>query len=283
MATQNNYGIDFNIRSLGAVEAKLILSLEESRQPSVDLQQATQILGNGKSAQLALLRLVRKGWLDRVGRGRYVLHPGNTGYLDTRIMSPLKFAGNVSPETYVGWWAAAEYHGLTWQHPMLIRVASVKQLRSRHFESSLIEFVKVAPTKLFGFELAKEGFPVSTVAKTVIDCVDKPKFAGGYAEVAIILGNSLDKTDASELVSTAIRNGSISTMQRLGFLLEVVRPSLFDAEQRKKLKDQIGKGSRAKMGNPAFSDGDFGYQSSWHLQVNLNKTFFLGEVDRFGD
>jgi predicted transcriptional regulator of viral defense system len=281
MTREIAYGIEFNIRTLGPLEAKLVLSLEERRITVIDVAGATSILGDSSQARTALLRLERKGWLERVSRGRYVLHPSSTGHLDARVISPLKYAGSIAPDTYVGWWAAAEHHGLTWQHPMLIRVATTRQLRARDFEDTHIEFVKVSRNKFFGFETARDGFAVSTVAKTVIDCIDKPKYAGGFAEAGIILGYSLDKITVDDLINVAIENGSTSTLQRLGFYLSTVRPKLFHADARDALLGQIGASNRSIMGGSTYSKGDFGYQSAWQLQVNLDKTAFLGEVDRF--
>jgi predicted transcriptional regulator of viral defense system len=283
MTKEIAYGMEFNIRSLGPIEAKLVLTLEERRSAVIDVTAAASILGDSAKARTALLRLEKKGWLERVSRGRYVLHPSSTGHLDARVISPLKYAGSIAPDTYVGWWAAAEHHGLTWQHPTLIRVAATRQLRAREFEDTRIEFVKISDNKFFGFETTRDGFAVSTVAKTVIDCIDKPKYAGGFAEVGIILGNSLNKITVDDLVDAALKNGSTSTLQRLGFYVEKVRPKLFHASARHTLLEKIGSGSRSTMGSGTFSKGDFGYQAAWQLQVNLNETAFLGEVDRFGD
>lgn len=283
MTKEIAYGMEFNVRSLGPIEAKLVLTLEERRSTVIDVTAAASILGDSDKARTALLRLERKGWLERVSKGRYVLHPSSTGHLDTRVISPLKYAGSIAPDTYVGWWAAAEHHGLTWQHPTLIRVAATRQLRARDFEDTRIEFVKVSVNKFFGFEVTRDGFAVSTIAKTVIDCIDKPKYAGGFAEVGIILGNGLNKVTVDDLIDSAIKNGSTSTLQRLGFYLDVVRPKLFHARARDTLLEEIGSSSRSTMGSGRPSKGDFGYQAAWQLQVNLNKTAFLGEVDRFGD
>lgn len=283
MAKETFQGFDFNVRTLGSVEAKLVLSMEERRLAAVDTSTAAEIIGDRRKAMDVLVRLHKKGWLERVGKGRYALHSSSTGHLDVRVMSPLKFASAILPDSYVGWWAAAEYYGLTWQHPTLIRVASHKQHRAIEYEGYRIEFVRLADAKFFGFAHdSLTGITVSSIEKTVVDCVDKPRYAGGYAEVGIILGNALEKTTSGKLVEFAIQNGSVSTMQRIGFYLDTVRPNLFDAVSRSKLLRNIGETSRGKMGNPDYRDGDFGYLKDWKLQVHLNRNSFLAEVDRFG-
>ena len=282
MAREDIQGFDFNVRTLGPVEARLVLSMEERRLSAVDTATATDIVGGHRRAINALRRLRRKGWLERVGKGRYALHSANTGHLDVRVMSPLKFASAVVPDSYVGWWAAAEYHGLTWQHPTLIRVASRKQHRAVEYDGCRIEFVSLDNAKFYGFaHVATKVITVSSIEKTVVDCVDKPRYSGGYAEVGIILGYALEKTTSASLVDCVIQSGSVSAAQRLGIYLDTVCPDKFDDASRSKLSGMIGARARAKMGSPDYSDGDFGYLKDWKLQVNLNRNSFLSEVDRF--
>jgi len=274
---------NFNIRSLGPLEAKVILSAEESGDTIIDVERATSILGNRQQAIWALIRLERKGWLQRITPGKYAIYPAKTGAWDARIMSSLKFAASIVEPCYVGWWAAAQHHGLTWQSPSVICVAALKQVRFRMFEHARIEFIKIKPEKFFDIVTdAVDDFPVSSIPKTIVDCVDRPKLAGGAAEVGIILGTGLEKTDAIAVVEAAIRNGSVSAMQRLGFYLDTVRPDLFSAEARGLLKARIGKASRSAFGRTSGESGDFGYQSDWQLQVNIDRQSFMAEVDRFG-
>jgi len=276
-------GFEFNIRTLGPFEAKVMLSAEEARKAVLDIDFAEALLGDRMKAVRTLSRLERKGWLRRVGHGRYVSIPASTGYLDTRMVSVLATAASFVEPSYVGWWAAASHLGLTWQHPTLVHVAALKQVKARLVENAKIEFVKLKPEKFFGFiKDSHDGFCISSVAKTVVDCVDRPDLSGGYAEVGIILGNGVEKSSVKEIVDAALRNGSVSMLQRLGFFLDHVRPDLFDAAARHALRSRIPRTSRSRLGREGSVEGDFGYQSEWQLQVNINRSAFMGEVDRFG-
>ena len=73
MTTESFQGFDFKVRTLGPVEAKLVLSMEERRLSAVDTSTAAEIIGDRRKAMDALVRLHKKGWLERVGRGRYAL------------------------------------------------------------------------------------------------------------------------------------------------------------------------------------------------------------------
>jgi Predicted transcriptional regulator len=59
-----------------------------------------------------------------------------------------------------------------------------------------------------------------TRKKLIVDSVDKIRYAGGIREVFDVLKNGLKKVDVTRLVDYAVRMGSNSLIQRLGFLLE---------------------------------------------------------------
>lgn len=102
---------------------------------------------------------------------------------------------------------------------MLVRVAARKQHKAMEHEGYKIEFVSLTDVKFFGFEYdAMTGITASSLEKAAVDCVDKPRYAGGYAEVGIILGNALDKIEVSKVVDCAIRNGSVSTSIRYSLI-----------------------------------------------------------------
>ncbi len=275
--------IDFNVRTLGGLEAKIVLSAERLKKVEIDVGFAFDVVGDRVQAIRALQRLEKKGWLQRITPGRYLLLAADQGHLDVRALAPYLYATSLAPAGYVGWWTAAAHHGLTWQRPMTIFVASAKQKREADFDGYRIVFVKQPAERQFGIEVdERDTFPVSTISKTVVDCVNRVDLAGGASEVGIILGAGVEKVGVERIVDDALRMSSVSMLQRLGFLLDVVRPDLFDASQRLILKSKIGSSHRSVFGRKAAEDGDFGYIRDWGLQVNLNSPMFRAETDRFG-
>jgi predicted transcriptional regulator of viral defense system len=275
--------IDFNVRTLGGVEAKIILSAERLGKDDVDVDFASSVINDRSQAIRALQRLEKKGWLQRSAPGKYLLLPSNQGHLDVRAVAPYKFAASLVRDGYVGWWTAAAHHGLTWQRPMSIFVSSEKQKRECDFDGFRIVFIKQKADRQFGIQQdERDSFPISTISKTVLDCVDRIDLAGGAAEAGIILGAGVEKAGLKQIVSDALNMSSKSLLQRLGFLLDTVRPDLFDAESRSILKSNIDPGQRSVFGRKVREDGDFGYVRDWGLQVNLNSKMFRAETDRFG-
>ncbi|WP_171049024.1 type IV toxin-antitoxin system AbiEi family antitoxin [Rhizobium sp. MHM7A] len=275
--------VEFRVRTLGALEAKVVLAAENKKVEEINVAFALGVVGDREQAVRVLQRLEKKGWLQRVAPGRYLLYPSELGHLDLRYMTALKFASAIVPEGYVGWWAAAAHHGLTWQRPTSIFIAIEKQKREREFEGFRIVFVKQKPGRFYGVERdGRDNFKISSVAKTVADCIDRIDLAGGVAEAGIILGSGIEKAGLDAVVDETVRLGSTSALQRLGFLLDVVRPDLFHAECRTMLKNRITAGQRSRLGRETRENGDFGFVADWGLQVNVNAAMLKAETDRFG-
>ncbi len=81
--------------------------------------------------------------------------------------------------------------------------------------------VRVKPEKFFGF--AKEWIEETPVTvtdreKTVIDCLDRPEYAGGMVEVAKALENA--SLDRENLNRYARMIGNNAAVRRLGYLSE---------------------------------------------------------------
>jgi predicted transcriptional regulator of viral defense system len=269
---------EFRTRTLGELEAKLYLSLEESGLTVVTLSEAAQFLPE-QQARRALTRLEKKGWLERLRRGRYAVIPSRQGFRDTRIIPSVKFAGDIIPNTYVGWWAAAAFHSLTWQRPFLFHVAALAQHKPTSHEGVTIEFVKIAKQKHFGVDDNNEDRArVSSVEKTALDCLDRPDLSGGIFEAAIILKSAARRVGVRPLIDVAMQMNSIATMRKLGFMLDTAAADLFDADSRAKLMSQIPRSNRTRLGRKEEVAGDFGYVSEWQLHVNISKAELLREV-----
>jgi predicted transcriptional regulator of viral defense system len=276
-------GFDFNVRSLGSIEAMIVLSAEEQKKRDVDVAFAAHLVGDRDQAVRALQRLERKGWVKRLSPGRYLLIGAKYGHLNVGFIPENVFATSLVPGSYVGWWSAAAYHGLSWQRPFTIFVASEFQKREREFEGHRIVFVKQGQARFFGVETdAYEAFPVSSISKTIADCVDRIDLSGGPAEVGIILGFGVDQVGLRSIFDDAVQLNSASVLQRLGFLLDTIRPDVFDADIRSELRARIKPSHRSVFGRKVFEDGDYGYVRDWGLQVNINAAMFRGETDRFG-
>jgi len=163
---------------------------------------------------------------------------------------------------------------------MLVAVASLRQVSPQVIEDTEVRFVKLAERKFFGFttyNLHGREVTLSTPAKTVVDCVDRPDLAGGQAEVAQIVGGAATSVDPQELISTALRMKSKALWQRLGFLADLVGWH-WPEEVRNELRNAIPKSQRSVFGAAERRPEDIGYVSDWGLFVNISEKDLLADV-----
>ncbi len=241
-----------------------------------------ELLGNESTARKVIRNLLRKGWLTRLVAGRYLFLPPEYGPENLGENNAVALASAVVEPSYVGWWAAASYHGFTTQKPMTISVATRRQLSPRTLEGNNIRFVKVVERKFFGFkayDLYGREASLSMPVKTVVDCLDRPDLAGGAAEVARILYGATVDAAPEEVIDTALRMKSTALLQRLGFLADLVGWK-WSAALRARLRAAIAPSTRSVLGRATRADGDVGYVAAWGLLVHATEADLLAEVPK---
>ncbi len=140
----------------------------------------------------------------------------------------------------------------------------------------------MSPRKFFGFQsydVYGRSATISTPAKTVVDCLDRPALAGGPTEVVRIVHGASFDTSADEVADAALRMNSTSLVQRLGFVMDLVGWSL-SPSSRANLKSAIAPSARSVFGQEAHGRGDIGYVAEWGLLVHASRSTLLADVPR---
>ncbi len=272
------------LRTLGPKEALVVLSMTEQGRGVVRAEDVIGLAGSEPAGRRVIRSLLRKGWLSRLVGGRYMFVPPAHGPENTGESNALAMAAAAAEPSYVGWWAAAAFHGFTMQKPMSISVAVQRQMPARLIEGGEVRFVKAAPRKFFGFKTYNvygRDAAISTPAKTVVDCIDRPDLAGGPAEIARIVCGASDEVDAKELVETALQMKSTALLQRLGFLADLVGWS-WPEDVRAALRAAIPKTARSTFGRAERREGDIGYAAKWGPFVHMREQDLLADVPRTG-
>jgi len=274
--------IENNLRTLGPNEAKVALSFREQNRNVVTRADVISLLESVNTAGKVIHNMLRKGWLTRLKGGRYLFLPPEYGPANLGENNPLALASAIVESSYVGWWSAASFHGFTTQKPMTITVATLRQVPARVVEGNEIHFVKVIPRKFFGFKkydvYGREAM-LSTPAKTLIDCVDRPDLSGGPAEVARITYGASTKVSEKDMANSALEMKSTATLQRLGFLADLVGwkwpPAI-----RKRVRNAIPPSTRSTFGRFTRKPGDIGYVNAWGVIVHAAESDLLADVPR---
>ena len=171
-------------------------------------------------------RLVRKGALHRLRRGRYLLRPFRTLLRPTLPSTAVAAAALLHDEPYYlgGPWAAS-YHRLTEQryaslvdafvgHRLVARTLGAGRVRFHAVASDLLAYGTTA-TELEGLAVR-----VSDVERTLLDALDHPRVFWGLDRAVQMAGAHLNRLDRRRLVAHAVRGSKPGTCQRLGVLLE---------------------------------------------------------------
>lgn len=163
-----------------------------------------------RNAYRILKGMTEKGLVERIARGTYALsetYESRTSY---------EIASNLEPASYVGFWSALHFHGLTDQVPRTIFVAVTRQKRSVRIQGQTVRFVRVQPATFFGYR-SYEGAVVSDPEKTLLDCCRLPEYAGGMALVANAIPSDID---IDRILRYAERLDSGAVAARIGYLLD---------------------------------------------------------------
>lgn len=270
------------LRTLGPSESKVVLTFREQGRSVVQVADVRKILSSETTTRKVIRNLLRKGWLSRIVGGKYMFLPPERGPENLGENNAMALAAAVVEPSYIGWWSAASWHGFTTQKPMTVFVAATRQTPAREIEGSQVRFVKIASRKFFGYrtyDVYGRCVAISTPAKTLIDCLDRPDLAGGPSELTRIAESALSQIAFEEVLETATTFKSKAVMQRLGFIVDLVAKPL-PKPLRQSLRDSIPPSYRSHFGRRERRDGDIGYVAAWGLHANARRADLLTDVLR---
>ena len=205
------------------------------RGPVFTFRDALEVSGFDRGyLRVVLHMLERRGWVERIERGKYVILPLEAE--KGRFTLHEFVVGSVLVEpSAIAYWSALHYHGLTEQIPNVVFVQTTCRKKRRELVVFGVRYrvVRVVRRKFFGFEpLWIEGMRVHVTdrEKTILDCLDKPQYCGGVVEVyEALVGGEFDAGRLSEYLK---RFGSGAVAKRLAYLAGLVG---FDVEVPREL------------------------------------------------
>jgi predicted transcriptional regulator of viral defense system len=209
-----------------------------------------------------LNRMEQAGLAIRVERGKFLL----LGLTPEKVLSnPVYIGCHLVSPSYISFWSALHFHGLTEQAPRTVFVAITRRKREIEFRGTLYKFVTLKPNFFFGYrrELTSDlPVIVADEAKSILDSLSLPKYAGGITEVAKALQIAITekRLDIIELIEYAERLHNSSLVSRLGFLLEML------GQPTDGLKASKGP---VRLDPQRTAGGEF--NTRWQLDVNVKR------------
>jgi predicted transcriptional regulator of viral defense system len=226
----------YNPRTLGSREAQVLAWLETERPAVIQVGDVAVAVGISREhARTVAARLERKGWLQRLTRGRYAPLLGDTG--GWAAPDPWAALDGWVRSHYVSFASAAHELGLTPDRPGDVQVAtvfgaalpprmanaSVRLVRLRRFT-----LAGAAKRRLHGHEIWMAG-----PERCIIDSATHLALAGGALGLARMVARAPESLDWHGLVemSEALPRGT-PALRRLGALLEILDIQISPALRR---------------------------------------------------
>ena len=157
-------------------------------------------------ARTILYRAKKDGQIHQVERGKYTMHE-----------DPLVFASYIIIPSYISFWTALQFRGLTEQLPRDFMIASPRPKKPLKFAGARIAFF--TNRHLWGYRKERyQGLDifVAEAEKAIIDCFLLKNVP--FEEAAKAMSDR--KLNTERLIGYVERTGSGALAKRIGFLLE---------------------------------------------------------------
>ena len=248
-------------------EQRLYLFALERRVLTTD--EAVGAHGDGPTARKLLVNLVRKGYLVRVMRGLYGAVPPEFAGTEHEIDRYLVASRAGRAAGALAFHTALELHGVA--NATLNEVYCLTIERIHPFTFQGIDYRFVNASDVFGTaRIVRQGVTVTVTdrERTFLDCIRRPRLAGGLEEMVKSLGmfHTVNTVVIGEYVQ---RFGERSLVQRTGFILSLLQEDL-------RVPDEFLSGLRVGVGDkvyyltPGMGRGVGRLDKEWNVIVPRN-------------
>lgn len=225
---------------------------------------------NEKQLNNWLASKTKSNSIRKVRNGLYVV-VDNAGYV---FSTKFEIASKISKDSFVAYHSALEFYGIANQVFSDVFVCSSTRFNNFVFED--VEYInKVTTNYVEVIDIVSSGVRVSSLEKTIIDCIDNINLAGGIEEILNAL-EQIRVLDEKKLLNVLKSYNKVFLYQKVGFILEHFKEQLnlsndfFDI-CHSKLTDQV----KYLLQNEYKK---IEYNSTWKLMapVNLKSRLYGG-------
>lgn len=271
-------------KSLGPKAAKFILSLYDDSKTIFTIDEASKYLNlKGQSLQKFLNPLIKKGILNRLVSGLYIIVPFELGNTTQFMGNPYVVAREIirmkqkstQPQYFISHASAFELHQMITQPNMDIYATTSKQIKEKvNIQGMRFHFVTTKKRHLFGFKKhwvnKFESILVSDLERTIIDGLKLPEHCGGITEVAKGLWIKRKELSAKKLIEYAEKINSGAVYRRLGYLLDIYK--IATEQELMNLKKNVT-ASYLILDPTQIDEGK--YLAKWKLRLNISEAELL--------
>jgi len=170
-----------------------------------------------------LSRMEEKGFIERIEKGKYLIIPLGSEK-GKYTLHEFVIASYLVEPCAISYWSALHHYGLTEQIPSTVFVQTPARKKKSMLDIFGVNFqiVRVKKDKFFGLRkewIEETAISITDREKTVVDCLDKPHYAGGINEVVKALRDR--SLDPEKLREYALKIDNFAVVRRLGYLCEL--------------------------------------------------------------
>lgn len=262
---------------MSGLEQQLYFSLGEKDQRVFTIQDIKKILNVSIAhARNIASDMVKKNAAERVKSGLFVRIPESVildkqQYAEDAILIAVKSI----KKAYLSHYTALTIHGFAERYTTQLYITTTKHQRNINYHEIKIKFIQTIPKKFFGYKTmtySNENIQVSDLERTIIDIINKPKYAGGWIETINCLKN-LDEINYKKLISYLKKYNNKTTARKIGYIIDNLNnlnPSQKTIEEIKELSGS----------NDLYFDTTKRgtYSQNWNLIIPEK---VLGEIDAY--
>lgn len=216
-------------KTLGPVSSNLVLSLYEEGAVIFSASHVERITGlREKQLYRFVSQLIEREVILRLKPGKYFIIPQEIGkesrYIGNWYIVAREIAN--SPSYYISHYSAMDLHNMLTQPLLKVYITSPKQERNkiRRVINVSFEFIFQKEEKIWGIQEVwitnTEKVRVSDLERTIIDCLSKPKYAGGIVEIAKGIWIQKEKLNYERMVEYLKKLNVYVVVKRLGYIFE---------------------------------------------------------------
>ena len=183
-------------------------------------QGVAEIIHNPKTVDSFLSRSLKNGLIKRLKQNYYVVMDivNNTPLYDKYLI-----ATKLGTNSYISYHSALEYRGYNNQVFNEVVYSSNERLNDFEFEHITYHFVRSKCD--LQIETKYDGVRITTIERTIVDCIDQVDLAGGIEEIFRAL-DSINNINENKLIEILDFYNKKVLYQRAGYILEIFKTNL---------------------------------------------------------
>ncbi len=192
--------------------------------------------------------LKNKGVIRKIGRS----------YFAFKDVNEFSIASGIHWPSYISFWSALNYYGLSDQMPQKIFLVTTKYTK----DIGIFKYVTLSKKRFFGYIQAGD-IVIADKEKAIIDSLLFPKYAGGIREIVRCIDSGFNELNMKKLFYYAVKVESKAVLRRLSFILDSIN---YKGKEIKKLRKNIGKGY--ELLDPTLPKKN-NLNHQWLLDINI--------------